>query len=320
MTYTFKPAARSQTKPLVGLYGQSGSGKTLSSLYLARGFAGAGRIGMIDTESGRGQIYSDVIEGGYDVLTLGEPFSPKAYIEAIRTAEDAGLAALVIDSMSHEWEGLGGVLDMAAENEKKSGKPGLHCWKAPKLEHQKLVLKLLQTPLFVIVCLRAKFKSRQIKDPKTGKNAIVKDDHTTPIQAEDFVYELTCHAEIMPDHKLRVTKISHPDLANIFQDGKPITVETGKALAEWARGGRAEGGTKPVSATTSAPPSEPAVGLSGEELKDEARDKASDGARVFNPWYAALTPDQVRELDEIKGELKQRMEAARERIKEREEA
>jgi hypothetical protein len=35
---------------------------------------------------------------------------------------------------------------------------------------------------------------------------------------------------------LRVTKVSHPQLATVFRDGVTITEATGKAVAEWAKG------------------------------------------------------------------------------------
>jgi len=122
---SFRPAIKSSAKLLVGLYSESGCGKTLSSLLLARGFVGAnGKIGMIETESGRGEAYADTLPGGYSVLSLREDFSPAAYGEAISIAEKSGFGALVIDSASHEWDGIGGVLDMAAKNE-EAGKKGL---------------------------------------------------------------------------------------------------------------------------------------------------------------------------------------------------
>lgn len=212
----------------------------MSALLIARGFAGpSGRVAIIDTESGRGSLYADVIPGGYQTLELSEPFSPQRYIDAIKVAEDAGFDCLVIDSMSHSWEGIGGVLDMAGEIEKRSGKSGLHCWKDPKLQHQKMVLKLLQTKLkCIICCLRAKHKSRQGKDDR-GKTVIIKDDHVTPIQSEDFIFEMTVHAEIYPNHTIRITKPGHPDLMKCFpEDGKGmLTLAHGKAIAQWATAG-----------------------------------------------------------------------------------
>lgn len=235
MSPSFKPATRKGVKPLIGLYAESGCGKTYSALLLARGIAGeSGRVGMIDTESGRGSLYADVLPGGYQVMEMPEPFTPANYIEAITAAEEAGFDALVIDSMSHEWEGMGGVQDMATENEMKSGRAGLHNWRTPKMEHNKLVLKLLQTRLAVICCIRAKYKTRQKKE--NGRTVIVKDDHVSPIQSEEFIFEMTAHAEILQDHTIRLTKCSHPALRDCFPlDGQePVSVKHGEAIARWA--------------------------------------------------------------------------------------
>jgi len=267
-TFQIRPAARTSANPLIGLYGLSGTGKTFSALLLARGLVGPeGKIVMIDTESGRGELYADVIAGGYDVIELGEPFSPERYVEAIAIAEKAGAGVLIIDSASHSWEGMGGVVDQAGEIEKRTGKPGLHCWRDPKISHQRMVLALLRTKMPVLVCLRAKHKSRQVPDPKrTGKMTIVRDDHTTPIQAEDFIYELTVHAEIEQDHKLRVTKISHPALGEIFRDGELVSIATGEALARWASGGGERKRADPF---------------------EEAADAASEGREAFMAWWRA---------------------------------
>lgn len=233
--FQIKKATRQGIKPLVGLYAESGCGKTYSALLLARGFVGpSGKIIMIDTESGRGSLYADVLPGGYDVLELSAPFSPARYIEAMNAAAEAGAGILVVDSMSHEWEGSGGVLDMAAALEQEKGKQSLNNWRAPKMEHSKMVLALLQFPLPVIVCLRAKYKTRQTKDAQ-NKTVIIKDETTTPIQAEDFIFEMTAHAEILPKHNIILTKHSHPSLKSCFpttEEG-PITVEHGERLAKW---------------------------------------------------------------------------------------
>jgi len=230
-----KKATRKGIAPLIALYSESGCGKTYSSLLLARGLVGpAGRIIMIETEGGRGELYADVeIIGGYEVLRLEEPFSPARYIEAIGMSEKAGADVIIVDSGSHQWEGVGGVLDMAATNEEKSGKSGLHNWKTPKFEHAKFLQALTRAKIPVIVCLRAKYKTRQGKDK--GKTVIVKDDHTSPIQAEDFIFEATCHMEILPDHKLRLTKWSHPKLKPCFPVNAPITIETGRLIQEWCQ-------------------------------------------------------------------------------------
>lgn len=232
------PASRKSIRPLICFYAESGCGKTFSALLLARGFAGpAGKIVMADSEAGRGELYADVIAGGYDVLSIEEPFSPAKYADAICQIEDAGAAVGIIDSGSHEWEGVGGVLDLAGGNEEKSGKPGLHNWRKPKMEHALFIQKLLRAKIPLIVCLRAKFKSRQTKD-SNGKTVIVKDDHVTPIQSEEFIFECTAHAEILPDHSIRLTKCSHPTLGECFPKTGPITEDTGRKIAVWCMGAK----------------------------------------------------------------------------------
>lgn len=233
MTFEIKPATRTAVKPLICLFSESGCGKTYSALLTARGFVGPeGKIVLADTESGRGSLYADVIPGGYSVIDIKPPFAPHVAIEVMDAVHKSGAGIGILDSGSHFWEGIGGVLEMATENESKSGKPGLHNWRIPKLEHAKFVLALLQAPIPWIVCLRAKYKTRQGKE--NGKTVIIKDDYTSPIQAEDFIFEATLHGEVMPDHSFRLTKQSHPTLGACFPaEGQMITVETGKKLAEW---------------------------------------------------------------------------------------
>jgi hypothetical protein len=245
MSFQLHKASRQAFKPLIGLYSESGCGKTHTSLILARGFVGpTGKIIQADTERGRGSLFADILPGGYETFQIGEPFSPAKYIEAIDFVEKSGVG--IIDSCSHEWEGLGGVLEMAGDNEQRSGKQGLHNWRQPKMEHAKFVLRLLQSSIPWIVCLRAKYKTRQGKDDK-GKTIIIKDEVTSPIQAEDFVYELTFHAELLTNHSLVVTKEGHPELRKCFPKDKsgPITFEHGKLLADWCAGA---GTVKPATA------------------------------------------------------------------------
>lgn len=249
MSFEIKAATRVGVRPLIGIYGESGCGKTYTALLVARGFVGdAGKIVMIDSESGRGSLYADVLPGGYDVLELNQPFSPAAYIKAIDAVEQSGAKIGIIDSASHEWEGLGGVLEMAAENEQRSGKPGLHVWRLPKLEHAKFMLRMLQSSIPWIVCLRAKYKSRQTK--QDGKTVIVKDEATSPIQNEEFIYEMTAHFEILQNHTIILTKCSHPELKKCFPADKsePLSIKHGELIAAWCNN---PSGSKPTPTSTS---------------------------------------------------------------------
>ena len=247
----FRTARRSEAKPLVGLYAESGKGKTWSALMLARGFVGPkGRIGMVETESGRGEVYADTLPGGYEVLPLREDFSPRTFGEAITAAEAAGLDALIIDSASHEWEGVGGVLHMAAMNQEE-GKKGPLVWQKPKIDHQRHFLgRLLQTPIkLVIVCMRAKYPMEEtVKD---GKKEWTRSKTLEPKQSEDILYEMMIHGWIDEEHRFNVTKYTRPDLAQVIKNHEPISIATGEALARWAHGGAAAAPTRAAPAPRS---------------------------------------------------------------------
>jgi hypothetical protein len=244
MDYRIRPARRSEAKPLVGLYSESGCGKTCSALLLAKGFAGdMARVGMIETESGRGEVFSDdPIIGGYSVISMRDDFSPKNYGQAIDIANKSKLRALIIDSASHEWEGYNGVLGMAAANQ-AAGKKGPLVWQQPKMDHQReFMLRLMQTPIpLVIVCMRAKYPMKEVKKPD-GTKEWFRSEVLEPKQSEDILFEMMVHAWIDAEHKLHITKPKASEkygviMRGIFEDGKPITVETGERLAKWAAGG-----------------------------------------------------------------------------------
>lgn len=247
MAFKYKVATRTNSKILVGLYGQSGGGKSYGALLLARGIIGPkGKLGMLDSEGGRGELFADVPEiGGYSYAEIDEPFTPAKYIEGIAQAEADKLDALVIDSASHEWEGIGGVVHMAEVNKKASGKDGLHNWAMPKKEHQRFLLKILGARLHIIVCLRGKRKTHMGTKVVNGreKTDVFKDNFYSPKTDEDFVSEMLAFAEILgkddprgAKHSLIVGKSTHPAVATFFKTGEMITLDMGRKFAEWSAG------------------------------------------------------------------------------------
>lgn len=273
-----KRAVRTSVRPLVCLYGESGTGKTYSSLLLARGFVGpSGKIILGDTESGRGSLYADVIAGGYDTIDIQPPFSPARAIELIDTIEKHASIG-IIDSGSHFWEGQGGVCDMADEIERRSGKTGLHCWREPKTEHQKMINRFLRSSIPWIICLRAKHKSRQTK--QNGKTVIIKDEFASPIQSEDFVFECTIHGETLPDHKFHRTKEAHPELCKCFPSDGPIEIKHGALLAEWCKGPP----NQPGQQQTSGPSPDSRVKALKRDLWDLTKDKHQGNKAALSQW------------------------------------
>ena len=246
MSYTLRPAITTEAKPLVGLYSESGAGKTKSALLLAKGFAGdMSKVAMIETEAGRGEVYAkDPVVGGYLVRPIRDNFAPVEYGKALTDVEKAGMKVVIIDSASHEWEGASGVLMWAAKNQ-EDGKKGPLVWQMPKMSHQRdFILRLLQTPIpLVIICMRAKYCMKEVE--KNGKKEWQRSETLEPKQADDILFEMMVHGWIDAAHNFHGTKYTTDDFRGIFIDSKPISVETGQRLAQWAAGGSPDIGAKP---------------------------------------------------------------------------
>src|SRR4051795_9265264 len=106
-----QPASRKNVKIRMALQGPSGSGKTYSSLLVAYGLTGNwSSIAVIDTENHSSELYAHL--GNFKVLHLHLPFTPERYIEAIQVCEKEHMQVVIIDSISHEWEGAGGILEV----------------------------------------------------------------------------------------------------------------------------------------------------------------------------------------------------------------
>ncbi len=172
MTFTFRPAVRENVGLLIGLAGSSGSGKTYTAMRLAAGISGGKPFAVIDTEAGRAKHYADAFR--FDHGDLKPPFRPDAYAAAIAAADEAGYPVIVVDSMSHEWAGEGGILDWQTEEFERMGSresTKLLSWSKPKQSHKHMVQKLLQVRAHLILCFRAEEKIDMIKED--GKTKIV---------------------------------------------------------------------------------------------------------------------------------------------------
>src|ERR1700750_723736 len=108
-----KVATRKQVKLRLGLSAVSGGGKTYSALLLAKGLVGDwSKIAVIDTENESASLYAHL--GQYNTITLTAPFTPERYVEAIKACEAGGMECIVVDSITHEWDGKGGILEIHA--------------------------------------------------------------------------------------------------------------------------------------------------------------------------------------------------------------
>lgn len=223
-----RKAERKQAKLRLGIIGSSGSGKTWSALEIATGMGG--KIGMIDTESGRGELYAN--DFNYDVLRLDAPFSPDRYIAAIKEFQNAGYDTLIIDSLSHAWVGEGGVLsivDRAGSNSFTSG------WREATPKQNALVNAIITSKMHIIVTMRVKTEY-VIELNAKGKNEPRKVG-LAPVQRDGLEYEFTIFMDINLENIAHVTK----DNTKLFNQQyiKP-TKEMGQQIMLWLNDGKSQ--------------------------------------------------------------------------------
>lgn len=259
--FTFRPAQRTNVSLMIGLAGGTGSGKTFSAMRLAAGIAGDKRFAVIDTEAGRASHYAD--QFAFDVGELLPPFSPKAYEEAILAADAAGYPVIVVDSMSHEYAGDGGILDMQeAEFQRMGAREAVKMasWIKPKMQHKHMMQRLLQIRAHLILCFRAEPKIEMVKDAQTGKLLIVPKETLTgrdgwvPVTEKNVPFELTASFLLTADApgipKPIKLQEQHRDL---FPVDKPISEGAGKRIARWAAGGSPRAPAVPVITSSTDP-------------------------------------------------------------------
>jgi hypothetical protein len=223
-------ASRKKAKIKLGLQGPSGSGKTYSALLIGYGLAGDwSKIGVIDTENHSADLYAHL--GNYNTLPLGAPFSPERYIEALHLCITAGMEVIIVDSISHEWEGSGGILDIHGHMAGNS----FTNWAKLTPRHNSLVQEILQSPVHVMTTVRS--KQDYILAEKNGKHVPEKVG-LKGVSREGFDYEMTILLELDIKHNAVATK----DRTSLFSD-KPefrINSETGRKILDWCNSGLEE--------------------------------------------------------------------------------
>lgn len=244
MSLQFTKATKKRSKLRLAIDGPSGSGKTYTALIAATAMRNGGKIAVIDTERGSASLYSDRFD--FDVLELNT-YSPALYTEAIHAAEAAGYGVIVIDSLSHAWEGEGGALDLVDEASTRNKGNSYVAWRDVTPMHRKMIDTMLQSPAHIIVTMRSKMDYVQEKDAQ-GSTKIRKIG-LAPIQRQGMEYEFTIVGDMDLDHKLVISK-SRCDFIADAVISKPTT-DFFKRILDWLDNG--EPTIKPKPQPTPAP-------------------------------------------------------------------
>lgn len=223
-------AERKQAKIKMALQGPSGSGKTMGALLIAYGLCqNWDKIAVIDTENYSASLYAHL--GRYSVLSITAPFTPEKYMEAIRYCTEAGMEVIIIDSISHEWEGSGGILDV---HSKMTGNSFTN-WGKLTPRHNAFVQAILQSPVHIIGTIRS--KQEYVLSERNGKQ-IPEKVGLKGVTRDGMDYEMT----IVFDVDIKHNAVASKDRTGLFMD-KPefkITPATGEQILSWCQQGTAK--------------------------------------------------------------------------------
>jgi hypothetical protein len=284
----------------LGISGGSGTGKTFTSLRVARGIAEGitGRkgapIGYVDTENKRALHYKAAFPEmmHFDFTAINEDgelvgFGPERWIEVIDAAEAAQLPVLIFDSFSHAWEGVGGVLDLHAQvldrlvrdaERRADGRYTVDpakfsqlAWAEVKPRYRRLIDRIVRAKTNIIICTRAKpvmqsgfgEKAKNARATKTRRNDVPWD----PASDGDLMFEMTAMVildPIAPGAPVYQIKVAD-QFKGIMDPRQPMSEATGLAMAEWAKG---QGGAQKQ-----------------KETMDFAREMARAGQVKFMEWW-----------------------------------
>lgn len=229
MTF-FRKAERTQQKLRLALEGPSGSGKTFSALAIARGLVGPqGIIAVGDTENGSASLYSDKFD--FFTVDIKPPFHPDKFVQVIEEAERGGIHCLILDSITHEWTGAGGMLDI---HDKMPGNSWTN-WAKCNPIHDRFINAMLQCNIHIIATMRSKQTHVQ-EDGDNGKKVIRKAG-MAPQQRDGLDYEFTSVLYLDISHQARGDK----DRTGLFPTDRWFLPgeDTGQMLAQWLGQGSA---------------------------------------------------------------------------------
>lgn len=295
----FTKATKKQAKLRMAIHGPSGAGKTYSALRIAT--AMGKRIALIDTERGSASKYSDRFT--FDVAEVGDPYHPQRLLDALAAAGDAGYDCVVLDSLTHFWNGPGGFLELVDEEVKKQRARGhkpdsFAAWKPVDALYRRLIQAILSSPMHVFATLRAKTEYEK-SEGANGKTQIRKLGMAPEFRAQSE-YEFDVEGMLDIEHNLVIGKTRCDAL-----DGRAFTKpgeDVAKILLAWLNDGVAahtplrQG---PAAAAPAAPP-EPKADASAPALPTgNPQQEATLAALLRRLAAASLHGDPVNEIESL---------------------
>lgn len=235
MAITFTPATKKQAKARIALEGPSGSGKTYSALRIATGLGG--RIAVLDTEHGSASKYAD--EFRFDTLAL-TAYDPRTLIDALAAAGSAGYDVFIVDSLSHFWMGVDGMLEQVDRAAKRSaGGNTFGGWKDVSPIERRMIDAMLAYPGHLIVTMRT--KTEWVIEENDRGRKVPRKVGMKAVQRDGIEYEFDVVGDLNQDNELVISKSRCKVLSGqvIPRPGGDLA----KVLREWLDDGSPAGPT-----------------------------------------------------------------------------
>ena len=203
MAGSFAKATREKLKLRAAIDGPSGSGKSVTALRFAMTLSPRKRIAVIDTEHGSARKYvgEDFGEGTIEFEGVElKSYSPSNYTSLINEASRGEYDVIVVDSLSHAWEGKDGALELV----NKKGGNSFTAWKDVTPMHQAMIQAILDANAHVIVTMRS--KTEYVLELDSNGKQVPRKVGMAPVQRAGMEYEFDVYLSMDHSHIGTVTK------------------------------------------------------------------------------------------------------------------
>jgi hypothetical protein len=234
MSNEFAPrkAQKHSVKLKMAIQGPSGSGKTEGALALAKNFIANPKILVIDTENDSASLYADRYD--FDTISLSAPYTSERYKKAMQVAADSGYNILIVDSLTQQWDGEGGILRRKEALDRQPGANSYTNWSTFTPEHTSFVEFIKQLPVHTICTMRT--KSEYVLETNAKGKQQPRKVGTAPIQRDGLEYEFTLVFDVNMAHRATASK----NRTTLFQDDEPIDLASPAVagqLRDWLSSG-----------------------------------------------------------------------------------
>ena len=279
---------------VIALEAPPNAGKTWSGCRLAKGAAEAQgkRFAVIDTEGGRTLHLKNHFD--FDHRFMEPPHRPEKYLEYARDAQAFGYGAVLIDSFSNVWRGIGGCLhwadeemDAIVERQRANAKRFNRDFdegftrdknKANSLIRPNMAFKFMMAGLLDLrIPIILSIRGETTYDPAEKKELF------KTHMRKGVGFDVTCRFRLMPDRKgvIDITDSEkfkmEGDHAAIFRNGEQLSEKHGAALEAWSRNAAFDIGGQQAAGASSGGKAEQAA-----KALIDAANKAADETELLN--------------------------------------